>query len=156
MTARAAGPPKTGTQTAQQIRQACVNEWNNSAVGKITQFFSVYNLATNIKEAWPEWTLLPAAKLLTLKALDKASQAIGNTEFLSVTGGASTTLVSPTATAIHAGERSAARLAIPAVVAATGVDVLVNAGCANSALNATGQANIPMRRRCFDRPKCCW
>jgi hypothetical protein len=130
--------------TAQQIRQTCVNEWNNSAAGKVTQFFSLYNLATNIKEAWPEWTLLPAAKLLTLKALDKAGQAIGNTEFLSLTGSASTTVVSPTATAIHAGEKVAGRLAVPALVAATGIDVLANAGCANSALNATGQANIPM------------
>ena len=30
------------------------------------------------------------------------------------------------------------------MVAATGIDVLVHAGCANSALNATGQANIPV------------
>lgn len=142
-------PPKKGTPTTQQIRQACVNEWNNSAAGKVTQFFSLYNLATNFKEAWPDWTLLPVAKLLTLKAIDKASQAIGNTEFLSLTGAASTTVLNPTATAIHGSEKVAGRLAIPALVAATGVDALVNAGCANSALNATGQANIPMAPTMF-------
>ena len=120
-------------------------------MGKVTQFFSLYNVATNIKEAWPEWTLLPAAKLLTLKALDKASQAIGNTEFLSLTGGASTTVVSPTATAIHAGEKAAGRLATPALVAATGIDVLVNAGCANSALTQQVKQIFRWHRRCFDR-----
>ena len=30
------------------------------------------------------------------------------------------------------------------MVDATGIDLLVHASCANSALNATGQANIPM------------
>jgi hypothetical protein len=142
-------PPKNGTPTTQQIRQACVNEYNNSAAGKAIQFFSLYNLATNIKEAWADWTVLPLAKLLTLQGLNKASQAIGNTEFLSVTGGASTTVVSPTAAGIHAGEKFAGRLAVPAIVAATGVDLLVKAGCANSALNATGQANIPLAPTMF-------
>jgi hypothetical protein len=57
-------PPKTGTPTTQQIRQACVNEYNNSAAGKAIQFFSLYNLATNIKEAWADWTVLPLAKIV--------------------------------------------------------------------------------------------
>jgi hypothetical protein len=116
---------------------------------KAIQFFSLYNLATNIKEAWADWTILPLAKLFTLQAVNKASQAIGNTEFLSVTGGASTTVMSPTAAAIRGREKIAGRLAGPGIALATGVDVLVQTGCANSALNATGQANIPMAPTVF-------
>ena len=145
----ASTPRKTRTATRQQIQQACVNEYSNSAVGKAIQFFSLYNLATNIKGAWADWTVLPLAKLFTLQVMKRASQAIGNTEFLSVTSGASTAVISPTAAAIHGGEKIAGRLAGPGIVLATGVDVLVQAGCANSALNATGQANIPMAPTMF-------
>lgn len=93
----------------------------------------------NIKDAWPDWTVLPAAKVLSLKGLNAASQAIGNTEFLSVTGGASTTLLSPTAASIHVGEKLAGRLAGPAVALATGLDVIANAGCGTIGRQAAGQ-----------------
>ena len=40
-------------------------------------------------------------------------------------------------------ETVAKEAVLPAAVEATGIQVLVHAGCANSALNATGQANTP-------------
>jgi hypothetical protein len=131
-------PPKNGN-IAKTVTQNCLADYNNSAAGKVIQFFSLYNLATNIKEAWADWTVLPAAKFLTLKGIDKAAQAVGNTEFLSVTGGASTTVMSPTAAAIHGGEKIAGRLAVPAIVGATGLDILMNAGCGTIGRQAAGQ-----------------
>src|SRR5579875_1524011 len=78
------------------ITQQCLSQYNNSTAGKAVQFFSLYNLATNLKHAWADWTVLPALKILSLKGLDMASQSVGNTEFLSVNGGGSTVIQSPT------------------------------------------------------------
>jgi len=131
-------PAKNGN-VAKSVTQSCLAGYNNSAAAKVIQFFSLYNLATNIKDAWPDWTVLPASKVLSLKGLNAASQAIGNTEFLSVTGGASTTLLSPTAASIHVGEKLAGRLVGPAVALATGLDVIANAGCGTIGRQAAGQ-----------------
>lgn len=103
------------------------------------QFFSLYNLATNFKSAWPDWTVLPALKFLSLQGLNMASQVIGNTQFLSVTGGASTTILSPTAGLIQGGEKLAGAAAGPGIAAATGLDVIANAGCGTIGRQATGQ-----------------
>ncbi|MBT9333392.1 hypothetical protein [Paracidobacterium acidisoli] len=73
-----------------------MSQYNNSTAGKVVQFFSLYNLATNFQHAWADWTVLPALKFLSLKGLDMASQAVGNTQFLSVTSGTSTVIQAPT------------------------------------------------------------
>ncbi len=41
-------PPKNGN-IAKTVTQNCLADYNNSAAGKVIQFFSLYNLATNIK-----------------------------------------------------------------------------------------------------------
>jgi len=47
---------------------------------KGTQFFSLYNLATNVKKAWADWTILPAAKITAGHIIDKVSQAISGSD----------------------------------------------------------------------------
>jgi len=37
-----------------QQKKACQDQWANSAAGKTAQFFSLYNLATNLKNVWKE------------------------------------------------------------------------------------------------------
>jgi len=130
--------PKNGN-VAKTVTQNCLSQYNSSTAGKVVQFFSLYNLATNFKNAWPDWTVLPALKFLSVKAVDTTSQAIGNTEFLSVTGGASTEILSPTAALIQGGEKLAGRLAGPGLALATGLDVLANAGCGTMGFQAAGQ-----------------
>ena len=68
---------------AKTVTQNCVWQYNNSTAGKTIQFFSLYNLATNFKNVWADWTMLQALKFLSLKGLDMASQAVGNTHILS-------------------------------------------------------------------------
>lgn len=124
---------------AKTVTQNCLAQYNSSTAGKVVQFFSLYNLATNFKNAWPDWTVLPALKFLSLQGLNKASQAVGNTQFLSVTGGSSTEILSPTAGLIQGGEKLAGRLAGPGIAAATGLDVIANAGCGTLGRQAAGQ-----------------
>jgi hypothetical protein len=121
------------------VTQQCLSQYNNSSAGKVVQFFSLYHLATNFNSAWAEWTVLPALKFLSLKGLDMASQAVGNTQFLSVTGGASTNILSPTAGLIQGGEKLAGAVAGPGIAAATGLDVIANAGCGTIGRQAAGQ-----------------
>jgi hypothetical protein len=83
--------PNNGPTKQQQ--QNCLAGYNNSTAGKVVQFFSLYNLATNFKSAWPDWTVVPAAKLAAVKLINTASQAFGNTEFLSIAGAQSTTVL---------------------------------------------------------------
>ncbi len=45
-------PVKNGN-VAKSVTQSCLAGYNNSAAAKVIQFFSLYNLATNIKAAWP-------------------------------------------------------------------------------------------------------
>jgi hypothetical protein len=116
-----------------------LSQYNNSTAGKAVQFFSLYNLATNLKHAWADWTVLPALKILSLKGLDMASQSVGNTEFLSVTGGGSTVIQSPTSAFIQGGEKAAGDLVLPAVISATALDAVMNAGCGILGRQATGQ-----------------
>jgi len=110
---------------------ACLAEYNNSAVGKGMQFLSLYNFASNLGslKTWAEWTALPAAKVLTLSAVSKLSQAFGNTEFLSVTGGTSTVVTAPTAAGITATESAGSVVAPLAILGATAGDMSMNSYC---------------------------
>jgi hypothetical protein len=116
------------TPTPQQT-QNCLNDWNNSAVGKGAQFFSLYNLVTNAKNAWKDWTIYPGIKITFANLTKWGSQAIGNTEFLSVTGGTSTVVTAPTAAGVEATEAVGGELAPMAILAGTAVDMKMNATC---------------------------
>jgi hypothetical protein len=122
--------PNNGPTKQQQ--QNCLAGYNNSTAGKVVQFFSLYNLATNFKSAWPDWTVVPAVKLAAVKLINTASQAFGNTEFLSIAGAQSTTVLAPTAAGIEAAEAAGAAVAIPAIALATGIDATVHADCSGN------------------------
>ena len=91
-----------GSASAKRTDNTCLSGWSNSALGKTVQFFSVVNLVTDFKSAWPDWTVFPAVKLATATAVKSLSTAIGNTEFLSVTGGSSTVIEGTAAAGIDA------------------------------------------------------
>jgi RHS repeat-associated protein len=116
-------------QSHAQQSQACTDTYNNSPYGKGTKFFSLYNLATNFRSAWKEWLLYPSAKLVTASALKAGTQAVGNTEFLSLTGGASTVVTAPTAAGIETTEATLGPLAPFVIAGATVVDVAAHAQC---------------------------
>ena len=120
----------SGLPTAQQTKN-CMDNWSNFAMGKGVQFLSLNNLANNITslKTWAEWTALSALKMLTLAATNNLSQAIGNTEFLSVTGGASTVVTAPTAAGIETTEAVGGELAPLAILGATVTDMRVQAHC---------------------------
>lgn len=113
----------------------CLSQYNNSAAGKATQFLSLYNLATNLNsvKTWAEWTALPYLKVQAANLLSKGAQAIGSTEFLSITSGGATTIVSPTAAGISLSESVGAVAAPMAIGAATVVDAQVHSACAGNA-----------------------
>jgi RHS repeat-associated protein len=117
---------------SQQTQQQCSNQYNNSAFGKGTQFFSLYNFANNITslKTWAEWTALPLLKVQAANLISKTAQGIGSTEFLSITSGTATTIVSPTAAGIGATESLGAVAAPIAIGAATVTDIQAHAACA--------------------------
>ncbi len=133
------GGGSSAPNNGKAVTQQCLSQYNNSTAGKVVQFFSLYNLATNFKHAWAEWTVLPALKFLSLKGLDMASQSVGNTQFLSVTSGTSTVIQSPTSAFIQGGEKAAGDLAVPALISATALDAAANAGCGTLGRQAAGQ-----------------
>ena len=87
----------------------------------------------------PDWTVLPGLKILSLAAIKKASQRIGNIEFHSITGSSSTEIESATSAIIEGGETLAGRMVVPVVAGATGLDVVANAGCRTLGRQASGQ-----------------
>ena len=100
-------------------------------MGKGVQFLSLNNFANNITslKTWGEWTALPYAKVQIMDAIKKASQAFGNTEFLTVTGGTSTVVTAPTAAAVETTEAIGGELAPLAILGATVTDMRVQAHC---------------------------
>jgi hypothetical protein len=113
-------------------QQDCLNQYNNSPGGKAVQFLSLYNFANNITslKTWAEWTALPFLKVQAANLLSKSAQAIGDTEFLSVTSGAATTIVSPTAAGISAAESVGTVAGPVAIAGATVADIQAHAACA--------------------------
>jgi hypothetical protein len=124
--------PSNAFGVTPQQRKACQDAWNNSALGKGVQFFSLYNLATNLSslKTWAEWTVLPAAKMGALSVLSKVSSTIGGTEISSVVAGTTTTVTAaPVASGIAASESVGASVAPYAIGAATILDMNASAGC---------------------------
>jgi hypothetical protein len=118
-----------GTLPTAQQTQNRLNSYNSSAMGKGIQFFSLYSLATNFKSAWKDWTLYPGIKI-TVASLSKwASGTIGNTEFLSVTGGTSTIVTAPAAAGVEASEAAGGEIAPMVIVGASAADMNMQAYC---------------------------
>jgi len=108
----------------------CLSNFQNSKFGTVNNFFSAINGIVNAKEAWPDWTVYPGAKAAFVYGASKASSAIGNTEFLSITGGTSTVVMAPTAAGIEAVESSSAGPAgLLLVPFATAIDAGVRNTC---------------------------
>jgi RHS repeat-associated protein len=141
-------PPKSGTQTRQQIQQACINQFYQSTAGRVVGAESVPSLI-------PSWN--PNAgengKIWLEAVVGKGGGTFGAgiyndaKEIQTLNG---ITHVSSTVEELTHGLLGVVgKAASIATFYGTGVDVLVHAGCANSALNATGQANIPMAPTMF-------
>ena len=119
---------------ATQITKQCVAEFNNSGFGGAVNFLSMASpligpdrLGSTIEDVGGS-----ALKFGAYQFFKTASQTMVRTPFGSMSGFVSETI-----------EAVAKDAVFPAAAAATGVQILVHAGCANSAANATGQANIP-------------
>jgi hypothetical protein len=123
-------PNNFGVTPKQQ--QDCLNAWSNSSLGKGVQFFSLYNLATNLSslKTWAEWTVLPAAKIGAFKVLSTMSAAIGGTELSSVVAGTTTTVTAaPVASGLATASSVGASVAPYGIAAATVLDMNASAGC---------------------------
>ena len=119
---------------AKQIAKQCVAEFNNSAFGGAVNFLSMASpligpdrLGSTIEDVGGS-----ALKFGAYQFFKTASQTMVRTPFGSMSGFVSETI-----------EAVAKDAVFPAAAAATSIQILVHAGCANSAVNATGQANIP-------------
>jgi RHS repeat-associated protein len=123
------------------VTSQCLADYNNSPAAKGVKFFSLYNLATNVKNAWPDWTVIPAIKITAAKIVDTVSQAIGNTEFWNVTTfpAEGPVVIAPTAAGIDAAETAGTALVGPTIFYATGLDILAHAGCDTVGRQAAGQ-----------------
>lgn len=140
LTASAFGIAANNGNVAKSVTAQCLADYNNSAAATGIQFFSLYNLATNFWNALPDWTVLPAAKIALANTASWVSGQIGTTEFLSVTGATSATVIpSATTAVVDLAEAAGKAGAAPAIVAGTGLDVLANAGCATVGRQAAGQ-----------------
>jgi len=130
--------PAIAPSKAQQ-KQDCLNQFSNSTMGKSIQFFSLYNLATNFKSAWADWTVLPGAKMAILGALKSVSSGIGGTEFWSITSAASAPAAQvPGAVGgvIGAGEVAGAAMGPATIATATGADMLVSSTCSGNPISS--------------------
>ena len=66
------------TAMAAAANQAqCLSSFHDSILGAAVKFFSLVDLVTDWNHAWPEWTLLPAAKLLAVQTLKSLSSTVG-------------------------------------------------------------------------------
>jgi RHS repeat-associated protein len=111
----------------------CISSFQNSTFGKAVDFFSAINLVTNLTSisTVADWTVVPAVKYSILQGTQKASSAIGNTEFLSVTGAsASTTVEAPLAAGIDAAE-AASGPGLLVIPLATAIDAGVRDMCSS-------------------------
>jgi hypothetical protein len=113
-------------------QQQCLASYNNSAIGKTIQFFSLYHLATDFGNALPEWTLLPGIKIALAKTAKWVSQRIGGTEFLSLTSTSDTVIPSATSAVVDLAETVGKDAAVPVIVLATATDLAMNQACSET------------------------
>jgi hypothetical protein len=125
----AAAAPSNAFGVTPQQKKDCLNAWSNSGLGKGVQFFSLYNLVTNFKNAWKEWTILPALKILSVNGLKATSNALEGGEVVSVTGGTVEALSGPAASGLGSAVSAGAEAAPYGIAAATILDMNASAGC---------------------------
>ncbi|MGA9669718.1 MAG: hypothetical protein WBQ94_10935 [Terracidiphilus sp.] len=133
------------------MTKECLQEFYNSGFGKAVNFMSLGSLVPgwgpDPMGSLKEWGLAIIGKggggTATVALLNKYDTRTITTLMSSTTIGSS--VGSGLGNLLH----FSADVGSGAMVAATGIDLLVHAGCANSALNATGQANIPMAPTVF-------
>lgn len=133
------------SNAVKQINKECLQGFYNSNFGKAVNFMSLGSLVPgwgpNPMESLKEWGMAVVGKGGGGKALVAALNA--TEKFTTLSG---TTIGGSNAIAgygLNVGLHIAADAGTVTMVAATGIDLLVHAGCYSSALNATGQANIP-------------
>jgi RHS repeat-associated protein len=139
------------SNSTQKMTQQCLQEFYNSGAGKAVNFMSLGSLV-------PGWGPDPMASLEEwgLAIIGKGGGGTAavallnryNTQTITTLAG-STTIGSSVGNGLAKLLHFSADVGSGAMVAATGIDLLVHAGCANSALNASGQANIPMAPTVF-------
>ena len=130
-----ASDPVDAPNNAQQIAKTCIDQFNDTGVGKFVNFWSMASPLIgpdrwgSLKEDVGGSTL----KFGAYQFFKGASKTMVRTPFGSMSGFVAETI-----------ETVAADVVLPLAVAATGTQVLMHAGCYSSAYNATGQANIPV------------
>jgi len=109
-------------------KNICQQSFDDSKLATAVKFFSVINLVTDAKKAWPDWTVLPGLKWLSIEALKRTM--IPTSEFLPITdpSAATTTIESPTVAGIDTVEGAGAAGLLP-VVFATAMDAGVRSQC---------------------------
>jgi hypothetical protein len=132
--------------TSQQINKECLQGFYNSGFGKAVNFMSLGSLVPgwgpDPMGSLKEWGLAIVGKGGGGKAL---VAALNSAETFTTLSG--TTIGGSNAIAgygLNVGLHVAADAGTVTMVAATGIDLLMHAGCYASAQNATGQANIPV------------
>jgi RHS repeat-associated protein len=113
----------------------CLESFNNSTIGTVTNFFSPLNLLTHLKSprVWAEWTLLPYGKAKILEAAGDMSAAIGNTEeFLSVAGASASVTITPPVTAAVATAEALAPVLALGIPVATAMDAGARSICSST------------------------
>jgi hypothetical protein len=136
--------PSNAFGVTPQQKKDCLNAWSNSGLGKGVQFFSLYNLVTNFKNAWKEWTILPALKILSVNGLKATSNALEGGEVVSVTGGTVEALSGPAASGLGSAVSAGAEAAPYGIAAATILDMNASAGCMGMQSNyfSSGQVGV--------------
>jgi RHS repeat-associated protein len=129
----------SGPPVAKSVANQCQAEYQGSTGGKIVQFFSLYNLATDFRHAWIEWTLIPGGKIALARTASWLSGHTGTSEFLSMTGGTSTVIPSTTTAVVDVAEAAGKASAGFVIRSATGIDMLANVGCKAVGRQAAGQ-----------------
>lgn len=112
-------------------QDACMNSFKQSVVGKAARFFSPITGITEFRDAWPDWTVLPGAKIAILQAAKSVSSSLGDVEFYSLTAGTTTTITAPTAALIEGGEQALSTPAALLIPFATAMDAAARNTCAH-------------------------
>jgi hypothetical protein len=140
------GPVVAPNNQRQQITKECLQEFYNSGFGKAVNFMSLGSLipgwGPDPLGSLKEWGIAVIGKGGGGKAL---VATLNHAETFTTLSG--TTIGGSNAIAgygLNVGLHVAADVGTVTMVAATGIDLLVHAGCDSSARNATGQANIPV------------
>jgi hypothetical protein len=124
---------KPNQKPGSTAQQQCLASYNNSGLGSLVRFFSLYNLATNFSSAWPDWTVLPAAKIAVAQGAKWLSQQIGGGEFLSVASGTAVAEIpSATSAVVDLAEAAGADVALPTITLATATDFAVHQICSGN------------------------